>query len=108
MGFGAGELDQIDRAGNLAERVGQARLNVAKGKPQVASDQRIVERLDVVEQEDVPRLAWKAEHGVGHDLLGVVRIEDTAAPKIGMSPAPPLADHKRPRPAEARHHAAPS
>jgi hypothetical protein len=98
-GLRADALDQIDRAGNLAERVGQARLNLADGKPQVASDPRIVERFNVFEQKDIPRLAPEAEHSVRRDLLGVVRIEDAAAPEIRMSPPPPLAGHERPRPA---------
>jgi hypothetical protein len=60
VGVRADTLDQIDRPGNLAERIGQARLDFGGGDAQVASDQSIVERLNVIEQEHVPRLLAKA------------------------------------------------
>lgn len=84
------------------------RLDVGDVETEVTRDQRAVERLDMIEEEDVPRLAAKAQDRVGHDLLGVVRIEGPAAPETRMSPAPPLACCKRPQHAKTSYHTAPS
>jgi hypothetical protein len=60
FGWRTGALYQVHSSRDLIERVGQVRLDAGDGEAEVARDQRVVERLDMIEEEDVSRVLAEA------------------------------------------------